>query len=497
MDPAGRSGVSDVLIRGGHLLDSDLPFAAGDIRVVGGRIAEIADGLPPLPGERAIEAAGSIVMPGLINAHTHSNQALEKGLCDRFPLDAWMVIASYGGASAELRPRDLYISAQVGAIEMIRSGTTAALDMARVDTRWFEAGTDAVMQAYLDIGLRAGVAITITDLDFASSLPLSLVPEAAATLKPRRVANADEILSQMDGFIARWNGRSERVVPMLGPSSLPRCSTELFLGAAAMAKQHNVGMQTHLLSAKSQVFVGRERYGGSTVEFLDRNGCLEETISYAHAIWLDDAEVERIGGSSAVVVHNPVSNLKLGAGRSPAPAMRKAAATIALGSDGASSADNQNMFETVKGAAVVHRIAHDQADWITAPDALEMCWSGGAAALRAPIGRLAPGYAADITILDRRSLFLAPKEQLIGQIVHSELGQSVRTVLVDGVVVMEEGRLTLIDEAEVHREAQEIVSRLYEGLPDRMAKFETLRPLMQMLERKVNAAELHFTRYCC
>lgn len=489
--------MADCLIRGGHLLDGHRPLAQEDIRIVAGAIAEVGPGLAPLPGETVIDARDRIVVPGLINAHTHSNQALEKGLCDRYPLDAWMVIASYGGAAAELRPRDLYVSAMVGAIEMIRSGSTAALDMARVDTRWFEEGTDAVMQAYVDIGLRAGVAITITDLDFASSLPLALVPGAADELKPRRVADAGEILTQMDAFVGRWKGRNPRVQPMLGPSSLPRCSTDLFLGAADLAQKRGVGMQTHLLSAKSQVFIGRERYGGSTVEFLESHGCLGEWASYAHSIWLDDDEVARIGASDAVIVHNPVSNLKLGAGRSPVPQLRKAGATIALGSDGASSADNQNMFETIKGAAIVHRIAADQSDWILAPDALDMCWSGGAAALRQPIGRIAPGYAADLTILDRRSLFLSPKEQLEGQIVHSELGSSVRTVLVDGVVVLDEGRITLVDEAAIHAEAQEIVARLYATLPERMRRFEALRPLMQTLERTVNAADLHFTRYCC
>ncbi len=485
------------LIRGAHVLDADLPLARVDIRIANGRITEVGPDLSPVLGETLIDATGQIIIPGLVNAHTHSNQALEKGLCDRFPLDAWMVIASYGGAAAELRPRDLYISAMVGAIEMIRSGTTAALDMARVDPRWFEEGTDAVMQAYVDVGLRAGVAITITDLDFASSLPLALVPEAAETLKPRRVADSDEILSAMNGFIDRWIAQDERVRPMLGPSSLPRCSTELFLGAAAVAKSRGVGMQTHLLSAKSQVFVGTQRYGGSTVTFLDEHDCLGDWASYAHSIWLDDVEAERIGGSDTVVVHNPVSNLKLGAGRSPVPQMRKAGATIALGSDGASSADNQNMFETIKGAAIVHRIAHDQADWILAEDALAMCWHGGAAALRQPIGRIAPGCWADLTFLDRRSLFLAPKEQLMGQIVHAELGQSVRSVMVAGEMVMIDGTLTRIDEAAIHAEAQEIVLRLYDGLPERMAKFEDLRPLMQKLERAVNGTALHFNRYCC
>jgi 5-methylthioadenosine/S-adenosylhomocysteine deaminase len=485
------------LIRGGHLFDGHRPLEALDILVVDGLIAAVGPGLEPPHGAPVIEAAGRIVMPGLINAHTHSNQALEKGLCDRYPLDAWMVIASYGGASAELRPRDLYVSAAIGAIEMLRSGATAALDMARIDPRWFEEGSDAVMQAYADVGLRAAVAVTITDLDFASSLPLELVPGALEELKPKRVAKVDDVVANMEGFIQRWKGRHPRLTPMVGPSSLPRCSTELFTAAVDVARRHGVGMQTHLLSAKSQVFVGQKRYGGSTVDFLQRLDCLQDWASFAHAIWLDDREVEVMGRSGAVVAHNPVSNLKLGAGRSPVPALLRAGARVALGSDGASSADNQNMFETVKGAAIVHRIAHDQSDWITAPAALDMCWSGGAAALRQRLGRIEVGYQADLTLLNRRSLFLSPKEQLAGQIVHSELGNSVESVIVAGRLVVDGGRLTTVDETALHEEAQEIISRIYEGLPDRMRKFEALRPMMQTLERTVNATALHFSRYCC
>lgn len=489
--------MTDCLLRGAHLYDGLLPFEAGDVLVRGGVIAEVAPHIEPPPGVEVVDLTGRVVIPGLINAHTHSNQALEKGLCDRFPLDAWMVIASYGGASAELRPRDLYVSAMVGAIEMIRSGSTAALDMARVDPRWFEDGTDAIMQAYADVGLRAAVAVTVTDLDFASSLPLELVPGAAEELQPKRVAAADDVAARMEAFVQRWKGRHPLLQPMVGPSSLPRCSTELFCAAVEIADRHDVGLQTHLLSAKSQVFVGRKRYGGPTVAFLDSIGALKDRASFAHSIWLDDDEAEHIARSPAVVVHNPVSNLKLGAGRAPIPQILRAGGKVALGSDGASSADNQNMFETVKGAAIVHRIASEQSQWILAEEALDMCWRGGAAAMRTPIGRIAPGSQADLTVLDRRSLFLTPKEQFAGQLTHSELGGSVESVFVAGRKVLDERRITLVDEAAIHEEAQEIVQRLYADLPERMRRFEEVRPLMQKLERTVNAAALNFTRYCC
>lgn len=484
----------DLLIRGAYLFDSNRA-KSDDIRVHDGLIAEIGTNLDPR-GARVIDAHGRIAIPGLINAHTHSNQALEKGLCDRYPLDAWMVLASYGGANAELSPRDLYVSALVGAIEMIRTGSTSVLDMPRMSLRRFAEESDAVMQAYSDIGMRASVAVSYTDLNFASSLPLALVPGMSDSYPARRVAQIDEVLTCLTSFIAKWRGRHPRLTPMIGPSSLPRCSTELFEASVALARAEKVGLQTHLLSGKSQIMIGAERYGGSTVAFLRRIGALEDWASFAHSIWLDDAEVGIMGASPAVVVHNPVSNLKLGAGLSPVPELRKAGSRIALGSDGASSADSQNMFETIKGAAISHRVNHEQEDWVLAEDALGMCWQGGAAATRQKVGRLDVGYAADVTLLSTKNLFIAPKEQLAGQIVHSEMGGSVDTVLIAGEVVMENGRILTIDEEAIHAEAQDIISRLYAGLPERLRKFEKVRPVFRELERTVNRVELNFTRYC-
>lgn len=485
--------MSELLIRGGHIFDLKRSETA-DILVRDGKIAAIGNGLSTQG--TTVEARGKIVMPGFVNAHTHSNQALEKGLCDRYPLDAWMVIASYGGTNAELSPRDLYVSAMIGAIEMIRTGSTSVLDMPRVNPASFAADSDAIMQAYADIGIRAAVAVSYSDVNFPASLPLDLVPGTEDTLKPRRTAAVADLIGHLDAFIDRWKGRHPLLSPMIGPSSLPRCSTEMFEASVDLARRRGVGLQTHLLSGKSQVMVGEKRYVGSTVDFLKRIGCLEDWATFAHSIWLSDEEVQTLGASQAVAVHNPVSNMKLGAGIAPIPELRKAGGRIALGSDGASSADSQNMFETIKGAAILHRINHEQEDWILAEDALDMCWNGGAAALRQKIGQLAVGHAADIVLLHTQNMFDAPRDQLAGQIVHSELGGSVDTVVVAGEIVLQNGKITRIDEAAIHAEAQEIVSRLHAGLPERMRRAAQFQPLFRELERRVSKTELNFSRFC-
>lgn len=483
-----------VLLRDGQMLAAGGELEHGDLLIEDGRIAGRGRGLDPLAEVEVIELNGALVVPGLVNAHTHSNQTLERGLCDALPLDAWMVIASYGGAGALLGPEELRISTLMGAIEMLRTGTTSVVDCARVDLACFDEGLDAIMGAYSESGMRAGVAAQYSDLDFFASLPLELIGGASDQPRPR--AAPTEVLDRAARFIDRWSGRHRRLTPMLGPSSLPRCSPELFEASVDLARRRQVRLQTHLLSARSQVPFAELRYGGSTVGFLERVGCLEPWASFAHAIWLDDDEVKTLAGSPAAVVHNPVSNLKLGAGIAPAPALHRRGGRVALGADGASSNDSQNMWETAKMAALIHRVVLEPEQWPGAADVLEMCWNGGAAVLGQPVGSLEVGAAGDVTVLRWGQLAQAPTEQVRQQLVYGELGSSVEMVLVDGEVVVRDGEVTRVDVQAVQAEAAVMVARIWETLPARLERFAELSPTLSRLERAVAKHPLHFGRGC-
>lgn len=480
------------LIRGGHVFDTERPFEVADLLIQDGEIARVGPGIEA-SGAEVIDASGRIVIPGLINAHTHSNQSIEKGLCDALPLDAWMVVASYGGAGATLGPEDLYLSTMVGALEMLETGTTSVLDCPRCDQRWFDEGMDRIMSAYEDVGMRASVAAQYSDLDFFGSLPLGIIGEERPD---KRTAAVPELLGRIEPYLERWTGRHPRLRPMLGPSSLPRCSVELFEASIALAERRGVPLHTHLLSAKSQVPVARERYGGSTVEFLRRIGGLEEWTSFAHAIWLDDREIETLAASGTTVVHNPVSNLKLGAGIAPVPALLAAGVGVGLGTDGASSNDSQNMFETLKTAAIVQRPAVTRERWPTAMQTLRMCWEGGARALQQRVGRLAPGYRADVVLLRTGELRIAPKDQVANQLVYAELGRSVETVLVEGRVLVREGRVVSVDAARIRADAQRLVDGIWGSLAEREKRFAEVAPLLERLEREVRSLPVGFSRFC-
>lgn len=480
--------MSTLVLRNGRLLDTELGGDVGDIVVTDGVITAVGtdagDRFGAAADREEVDLGGDIVIPGLINAHTHSNQTIEKGLCDALPLDAWMVVASYGGAGARLSPRDLYVSAMVGGLEMIRSGATAVLDCSRSDVEWVDEGMDAIMQAYVDLGLRANVAIQYSDLDFFSSIPTHLVSGGAALRKPP-VNTPDKVLEAANRFVDRWEGRHPRVQALLGPSSLPRCSTELFEASVELAKSRGVRMQTHLLSAASQIEMAQQRYGMRTVEFLEKLGALEEWASFAHAIWLDEVEIDLFARSEAVAVHNPASNLKLGAGVAPIPQLLRAGAKVAIGADGASSNDTQNMFETLKLSTILHRVHGPQETWPTAMDGLTMCWKNGAAVMGADIGRLAVGARADLTVLDANFVWPAPAAQLRQQIAYSELGGAVRHVYVEGEVLLADRRVTTVDEGAIRAEAREIADRVWSTLDDRLARFEEVRPMLEQIEAAV------------
>jgi cytosine/adenosine deaminase-related metal-dependent hydrolase len=481
-----------LLIRGGHLLDLERPFAPGDLLIEDGRIVA-AGGEIATEGARVVDASGKVVLPGLINAHTHSNQALERGLTDNMPLDAWMVLASYGGAGAQLDAQDLYVAAAFGAVEMLLSGTTSVIDMARVGVPTFHEDAAAIMQAYRDVGMRATVCVSYADRDFYESVPIHLVTDnPPRTNRPR--ASVDQMAGLLREFVQEWRGRHPRLQPALGPSSLPRCSEALFERSVDLARELGVPMQSHLMSAKSQVLIERERYGCTTVQYLERIGALGDGFSYAHCIWLDQPDIDVLARTSTVLVTNPSSNLKLGSGVAPVQAFKRAGATVALGSDGASSNDSQNMWDTVKCGAIVHKVYGNPRDWFGATDALRACWHGGACGMQRALGRLAPGDFGDVTLLRTGRLLLLPKEHMINQLVYSESGASVDTVIVDGAIVVENGRVTTVDVESIYAKARDIAARIYGDMPERQQRFAETAPLLEAMETRVRESVLPFAR---
>jgi cytosine/adenosine deaminase-related metal-dependent hydrolase len=476
--------MASLLIRDAHILDLDLPFERADVLIQDSRVAHIGVNLD-MPADRTLDARGKVLMPGLINAHTHSNQILERGYGDRLPLDAWIIGAINGGPPPNART--LYVLAAWSALTQLKTGCTASLDHIGAAFDSVDAGMDALMQAYVDTGFRAAVAMSLGDLDFFQTLPRNLVPDLPTPSMDMAPAPAADLLAAATRFLERWKGKVARIQPFVGPSAPQRCSDELLSGCFSLAETYDTGIHSHVLEARSQWFACQERFGTSPVAYLERQGWLSPRLSCAHGVWLCEDDLQRLSASGAAVVHNPVSNLRLASGIANLQHMLAAGTTVALGADGAASNDNQNMWEVVKLTGILHRVYGPRSAWVSSETALRLCLEGGASVLRQQIGAIRPGYQADLVLLGGADIFLRPKDLMINSLVLGQLGQSVETVIVAGDIVIENGRSTRIDEDRLLQDVRQVVQSSLEYVDARRSFLDERWPYIDRLLSAVEA----------
>lgn len=463
-----------ILIRNCAVLDPDAPRGVREgqnIVIEDQRIAAVEPGAgEDASCEEVIEGRGLLAIPGLVNAHSHSPETIMKATSDRLPLEFWL--ARLFATCGAYTPREVYLACLVGAVEMLRTGTTAVVDHLWMAPAPSPELLDAAMQAYADVGIRAAVAPLIDDEDHVVRVAhASGFPLGETLLGRRRVpADADELLGLVEDFITRWHGRAEgRLQCFVGPSGIQWCSERLLATAAGLARRYRTGFHLHVLETRLQSYVCRERFGMPGVAYLQSIGVLGPNVSLAHAVWLDEEDLEAVAATGTRVVHNPASNLKLGSGIAPVRTMLDRGVTVALGTDGAASSDNHVLFDAIKLAGLVHNIRHpDPARWVSAREAVTMATEGGAAVLglAGRLGRVAPGCLADIALLDMHTAVWTPVNDAFRQLAYCETGQSVRTVIVNGRVVMRDQVLTTLDEREVLAEARDVFSRRRAAVPD-------------------------------
>jgi 5-methylthioadenosine/S-adenosylhomocysteine deaminase len=455
-----------ILIRGGLVLaDPNAQPTMADILIEGDRIARVGPNLAPAPDTESIDARDQLVIPGFVNAHTHASSHLAKGAIDRLPLEIWI---QYLAARVVNRtPRDVYVGAAIGAIEMAKTGTTCACDMAQVLPWPTDETLDAVAQAYADVGLRASIAAQVHDLDFFASLAGldRLVPDALrAELARRPPYPRAEVLATLRRALDRWHGAADgRIRFGLGPNLVTLCSTAFLEACGELARGGDLTFQSHLCETKAEAYTAQLRYGTSATAKMHELGLLGPRTVLAHSVWLDDQDIDLVAASGSVVAHNPVSNLKLGAGIAPLLKMRERGCHVALGTDGSASSDNQNMFGALRAAAILHRVVDPEYErWPSAADALQMATLGGAraAGFEGETGTIAPGRKADLVLLDLSATYYHPRNDLVSQLVHCEVGNSVRTAVVDGRVIVRDGWVTTVDEPALLAEADEIGQRV-------------------------------------
>jgi len=463
--------MTDILVKNVAILDpkQDGMTANQSISIHGNRVERVSrDPLEPGPGTRVIDGTGLLAIPGLINAHAHSPENFHKGRSERLPLELWLFDLSWPPFT--FSEREIYLACLVGAIDMLRSGTTAVVDHFWVNGAMSGAALDAAMSAYRDIGLRAGIAPLVDDDDKIKRLLIEREPILAdAPVGSTPSITAAEYLDVLESFFEKWHRAEDgRLLCLAGPDGAQWCSLDLMRGAMDIARRHKSGFHMHVNETKLQALMCEEFFGKSTVAFLDDNDLLHENASLAHCVWISDADIERIARSGATVVHNSVCNLKLGSGFAPVLDLHERGAHVALAADGAASNDNQNMFDVMKVTGLMHTVrSTDHRRWLSARTILEMATSGGARVLglEEELGAIEPGRLADLTLLDLSTPAFTPLNDPAQHLVYCETGSSVRTVIVNGRVVVEDGRVLTVDEAAVLAEAREAWERRKAEIP--------------------------------
>jgi 5-methylthioadenosine/S-adenosylhomocysteine deaminase len=471
-----------VVITGGIVVVSGEAGARpADIVLEGDTIADI---VPPgsVHAARAVDAAGRLIIPGLINAHTHGHGGLAKGVGDRWSLELLLNAGPWiNGARTD---DDRYLSTVLTAVEMVRKGCTACYDLTAMLPVASVEALHTVGRAYADVGMRAVISPMVADRSFYQAIPGLLdafPPELRPLAEALRTADGDAVLAPIRQAAAAWPFAGDQIRLGIAPTIPLHCSDEFLRGCRDLAVEFGLPVQTHLAESAVQREAALRQYGKTLTAHLDQAGLLGPRFSGAHAIWIDDAEIELIARSGGALAHNPGSNLRLGNGIAD---MRRAIAggvTVGVGTDGSSSADNQNMFEAMRLAAFVSRV-FDRApeDWIGAAEALLLATEGSAAVLGMGdlIGRIAPGFKADLTFLDLDHVNLVPLNNAVNQLVNTEDGAAVRDVMIGGRFVLRDGALVGLDWPRIAGRARSAAARLAEANAGAKQAAERLAPVV-------------------
>jgi 5-methylthioadenosine/S-adenosylhomocysteine deaminase len=447
----------DLLITGGTVVTVDPArrvLAPGAVAIEAGRIVAVgpADevGSAVEPHQR-LDATGKVVFPGLVNTHTHLFQTLLKGLGDDRVLVDWFRQMT-GPSAAALTEEDCYHAALAGCLEALRSGTTTITDFMYVHPR--PGLSDAVIRAMEEIGIRGVFARGYCDTGIEEGVPPPLVQDLDTIL-----ADCERVARQYDG------AAGGRIRVRFAPCMIWTVTAESLRAIRALATQLSVGLTMHVAETPFELDNSRRRFGVKDLELLEQLDFLGPDVLAVHCVYLDERDLRILKARQVCVSHNPTSNMYLSSGVAPIPAMLMAGIAVGLASDGPASNNTHNMIQAMKLAALLHKVATRDPTIITAERVLELATIDGARALglEAEVGSLEPGKRADLMIVDlAHSPYAAPVHHPVSALVYSAIGSEVETVVVDGRLVVREGRATTVDEARVLRAAQAAADGLVE-----------------------------------
>ena len=435
----------DLLVLGGTIVTMDQTrkvITDGAIAVSNGRIVAIgprADIESRYRSRQRVDAAGKVISPGLINGHTHIPMVLFRGLADDLDLQEWLTKYIFPAEAKNVTEEFVRVGTRLGLAEMIRGGTTTYCDM-----YYFE---DAIADETAKAGVRGVLGETVIDFPVADNK-----------------TNA-EAMAYVEKFVARWKGH-ELIVPAIAPHAPYTVSEEHLKAVRAFSDRTGAPIVTHISETKREVDDSVKAKGASPIAYLDRIGFLNNRVIAAHVVWPQGTDIAILKRHGVGVIHNPQSNMKLASGVAPLPKMMAENLLVGLGTDGAASNNDLNMWEEMDTVAKLHKVFTGDPKVISAQQAFELATIRGAQALHLEkeIGSLEPGKRADILIINRDTLNQIPLYNVYSDLVYATKASDVETVIINGRLVMRNRRLLTLNEDAVKTEARAFRDRIIKSL---------------------------------
>lgn len=438
-----------------------------DILIENDTIKQIGKNIIPEGNEKVIDCSDMLLTPGFVNAHLHSDENMFKGLYDNMPLELWMLY-SYPPTSqyGDFAQRLVYLRTLVGAIEQIRSGVTSCQDDVSGHPRTTADTHRIIFKAYRDIGMRANISTSALHKNFMDTIPFlrENMPEELQKEFSDPLP-AEKELYEAEKIINEWNGKDNFKVT-LSPIAPQRCDDDYNVKVYQLAEKYDLPYHTHICETRMQRETGYEYYGKTIIQHCKDLGILSNRTTIAHGNWLDDKDIEIVAETGTNVVHNIVSNLKLGSGIMPYSKMMDAGVHLCFGTDGTSSNDSQNILEVMKTAALIHKVTQpNYHKWPNSSQILNIAVKGGARSLMREneIGSLEVGMKADIVMFDLSSYSFTPLNNVYNHIVYCENGRNIKNVMIAGKMVLQNNEFITIDEKSILSELRSMQKEFMEN----------------------------------
>ena len=472
-----------------------------DVSIACGKIVSIGKKLSTLNAEKVVDGKNNLLMPGLINGHFHSSVNHMKGMLPSLPLEIFMLFESPELEVLRPSPREAYLRTMLGCIEMLKNGITSVQDDCFFVPQPEQSTIDAVIQAYVDSGIRVRIALDQPEVSELKKLPFLdniVTGELKKELsKPSRV-NSNQLLEYYKYLLDTWHGFDNgRIKAAVSCSAPQRVSADYFLSLDNLSKNYDLPFYAHMLETRLQRVYGEVCLGGkSLVQYTQELGMLSERMNIIHAVWVNNLDLDLIAESGACIAHNPISNLRLGSGVMPLRAILDRNIPVCLGVDEAIADDAVNMWSVMKSAGTIHNLSDWNYDnWPSATEVLTAATKNGGVAMREPkLGEIEEGAPADLILINLKSLPFTPLNNLHRQLVYCELGQSIYLTMVAGKIVVSDKEVKAVNETDILTEAREVFERQSRNLSNAFKAVEKIMPYYKKMYDKAGQYELTMQR---